>query len=75
MRDKELVIEILHQIEEAAAKIVARSLRISPATVSRATRRAGAITNMKQFQDKLLGDINERIGSKYGVNFRGAIKM
>ncbi len=35
---------------------VARTLRISPATVSRATRRAGAITNMKQLQDKLFGD-------------------
>jgi putative transposase len=35
---------------------VARSLRISPATVSRATSRAVAITNMKQLQDKLLGD-------------------
>jgi putative transposase len=35
---------------------VARTLRISPATVSRATSRAVAITNMKQLQDKLLGE-------------------
>jgi len=35
---------------------VARTLRISPATVSRATSRAAAIPNMKQLQDKLLGD-------------------
>ncbi len=33
---------------------VARTLRISPATVSRATSRGVAITNMKQLQDKLL---------------------
>ena len=43
---------------------VARSLRISPATVSRAIRRAGAIKNMKQLQDKLLDDINEKIRTK-----------
>jgi hypothetical protein len=33
---------------------VARTLRISPAAVSRATSRGVAITNMKQLQDKLL---------------------
>jgi hypothetical protein len=35
---------------------VARTLRISPSTVSRATSRATAITNIKLLQDKILGD-------------------